>query len=173
VVVIRECRVCQSPHLIDYTKMKERGYTAKDIWRESRRREEIIPYRSFTRHFKYCWKLKKEFLFRESTDLAKEIVAKKFVEQMKIIEEMGNSLLILKEHLDQIREEMKLGSADWRNLLASLAEIRMSLKFLWDISQKIEIKPEVSLDELKDKLRTALRDIPYEYVTKIEAALNL
>lgn len=169
---MRECRVCQSPHLIDYVKMKERGYTVKDIWKESRKRGEIIPYKSFTRHFRICWKTKKKFFFKESSDYAKEIVARKFMEQMDIIEEIGHSLRILKTHIEQLKEEMKEGSVDWRDLVSSLAEIRLILKFLWDISKQIEIKPTVDIDKLVDKLQVALRDIPYEYASKIEKALE-
>jgi len=170
---MKPCRVCQSPNLIDYCKMYERGYTVKDIWKESVRRGEVIPYKSFTRHFRICWKLKKEFFFKESSDYAKEVVARKFLEQKRIIEEIGNSLQILKEHIEEIREEMKKGSTDWRDLLASLAEIRMILKFLWDISRQIEIKPEIDIGKLREKLMVALRDIPYEYAVKIEKALEL
>lgn len=169
---MRECRVCQSPHLIDYTRMKERGFNAKDIWLESQRRDEVIPYKSFTRHFRVCWKTKKSYLMKQSTDYAKEIVARKFVEQMNIIDEIGHSLKILKTHIEGLEKEMKEGSVNWRNLLASLAEIRMILKFLWDISRQIEIKPEVSMDKIREKLLVALRDIPYEYASKIEKALE-
>lgn len=170
---MKSCRVCQSPHLIDYTRMYERGYTGKDIWKESRKRGEVIPYKSFTRHFRVCWKTKKTYLMKESTDYAKEVVARKFIEQMKIIEEIGNSLVLLKKHLESLEKEMKAGSVDWKDLVASLGEIRMILKFLWDISKQIEVKPAISIDDVRDKLRTALRDIPYEYVMKIEKALEL
>jgi len=170
---MKACRVCLSPHLLDYTRMYERGYTAKDIWRESQRRGEIITYRIFARHFRVCYRTKKQWLMKESIDYAKEAVARKFIEQMKIIEEIGNSLTLLKEHIDGLKEEMKQGSVDWKNLLASLAEVRMILKFLWEISKQVEIKPAISLDEIREKLRTALKDIPYEYVLKIEEALEL
>jgi len=49
----------------------------------------------------------------------------------------------------------------------------MILKFLWEISKQVEIKPAISLDKIREKLRTALKDIPYEYVLKIEEALEL
>lgn len=109
---------------------------------------------------------------KESTDYAKEIVARKFIEQMNIIDEIGNSLKILKAHIEGLQEEMKEGTVNWKNLLASLAEIRMILKFLWDISKQVEIKPEISIDKIKENLMVALREIPFEYASIIEKALE-
>uniref|UniRef100_A0A6H1ZZ01 Uncharacterized protein n=1 Tax=viral metagenome TaxID=1070528 RepID=A0A6H1ZZ01_9ZZZZ len=152
--------------------MKERGFNGKQIWMESQRRGEVIPYKSFTRHFRVCWKTKKSYLMKESTDYAKEIVARKFIEQMNIIDEIGNSLKILKAHIEGLQEEMKEGTVNWKNLLASLAEIRMILKFLWDISKQVEIKPEISIDKIKENLMVALREIPFEYASIIEKALE-
>jgi len=155
--------------------LKEKGYNAKQIWIESQKKGEVLSYRAFSRHFgsRGCWDTKKVYLMKQSTDLAKDLVAKKLIEQMNIIEEIGNSLKLLKDHIDTLAPQVKEGTVDWKNLLGTLAEIRMILKFLWDISEKITIKPSMDIEDFKSKLLEALKEIPFEYVDKIRVKLGL
>jgi hypothetical protein len=153
--------------------MKTDGYKVKEIWKESRRRGEVIGYQSFTRHFRICWKNKREFFMRDNIELAKRMVARKFIEQEKILKELGNSLKILKEELERIRGQVREGTSREKDLVACLAEIRQSLKLIWELSKEIEIKPSEDVDRLKQKLLKALKEIPYQYIVKIERALEL
>jgi len=157
------CRVCSSPNRQLYeTKRLKENYSYRQLARLSQKLGENIGYWTFWKHFSEQHHIKRVSKFTYVKPRTKE-------EEVKIVNEIIDNLETLRKLVQKLlsSEDVFEDVQKIRALKELLAEIRLTLKHLFEIQKKTEVKPSMTREQVVRLLVYLLKDESDEVLERI------
>jgi len=161
----RRCKVCSSPHRLEYEKMYlEEKKRIKEIWIIARNKyNEKISYDAMRRHMRnhvdYYLKLEKR-IKEEKQRLYERIIK----QDLKAAERLVKNLEICSDRIEELARRKDLTPKDQELLLKWLSETRLLAEEIIEWGQKIDFTlPSEDSDTIVDIIKDVIKDFPEEY----------
>ena len=164
------CKLCYSPHRLEYEAMFMKGSTLVDIQKYAKEKYgEEYSYSTVQRHFQ---KHVKEIVEKRlKSELAhSEYLKTKLKENLQVAERLVRNLRICDE---QLQAAIQVGVSNLtpdekKILLQYIAEIRQTVELLLRWSEKIQTEP-LKEEDIFERILFCLQDFPPELIQKFKA----
>jgi len=164
----RICKVCWSPHRPEYDEKIIQGWEIKEVWRRLAiaKYNEKFSYESMRKHAKNHVKA----LIRSSIEASKlrqKTIDEEIKKSIEVSTQLRRNLQLCNDQLEALKD---LSNPDTRREIRDIiGKVNQTVELLLRFSDKItEHQSRVPTEEeLMDRLRYSLQDIPWEYAGKI------
>jgi len=169
----RACSVCNTPFQAEVERMYfEEKFSQNDIVREIKERYGIaISQMSLSRHFRHCQRKVLDSV--ESLQESKKVVEEKLRETLNICDILKEQVQVSQEIIDKLKNKPEPTSSDAQAIRSLLAERRLTLKELRELTNSLSLKAEESLTEKEHFLKTVIDKCSVETLRRIAEETGL
>jgi len=165
--VARPCSICKTPFQAEIEKMYfEERISQYDIIRKINQKYGVmLTQGSLSRHLKHSQRKVLDKV--ESLQETKRVVEEKLKETLNICDILKEQVKVSQEIIDKLRSKSEPTSADAQAIRSLLAERRLTLKELRELTQSLSLKAEESLTEKEHFLKTVIEKCSLETIERI------
>jgi len=169
----RDCSVCNSQLRGEIEKMYfEEGRSQYEIVRKMKEEHGVeFSQSALSRHLRHC--VKRVLRSSETLEEQKKAVEEKLRETLNICDILKEQVHVSEEIIDRLRNKPEPTSSDAQAIRSLLAERRLTLKELRELTSSLSLKAEESLTEKEHFLKTVIDKCSVETLRRIAEETGL
>lgn len=167
----RRCKVCDSLHVADYDQKILSGWVVKEVWKYAMREHQmIVSYEAFRNHANNCVRgMVQES--RYASRLRQKKIDEEIQRDIQLVKQLTDNLSLCNEQVSKLKDvEDPEARGEVREIIG---RINQTVDLLLKFSDKLNIKPAVSEDELYDRVVRCMEDFPPEWILKFREKWSL